>query len=310
LPDYTASCNVELSDLIPPTTTDSCGDILTASLYIGTFPITSEGTTAIVWSFSNAWESITMSQNIIIEDKSAPIPTNATLDDITGQCEVTASSVNAPTAQDTCVGLISATSTTIFPITTQGTTSILWTFDDGHGNTTTQTQNIIIEDTMDPQVSSQDLIVDLQGNSAVSIAAEQLNNGSFDNCGVLTLEIDTTTFTDTGTFAVTLTGTDGAGNYSDSIATVTVIDSMLSSEDVAEENIKLYPVPVAETLFISMPHDLIIEKIEIYDGVGRLVFNYKGSIDKVDLSALSSGLYLVSIGTDRGKLIQNIVVQK
>ena len=64
------------------------------------------------------------------------------------QCS--ASAPTAPTATDNCSGTVTGTTTTSFPVTTQGTTVVTWTFNDGNGNTSTQTQNIVIDDTTAP----------------------------------------------------------------------------------------------------------------------------------------------------------------
>jgi len=71
----------------------------------------------------------------------------ANLPDITVQCELTPP---IPTANG---GTISGTSNVAFPIKIQGTTIVTWTYDDGNGNTVTQTQNIIITDTTAPILS-------------------------------------------------------------------------------------------------------------------------------------------------------------
>ena len=85
---------------------------------------------------------------IYSRDIKAPVAFASSLADVTAQCSVT--SLTAPTATDNCAGTITGTTTTSFPITTQGTTVVTWTFDDGNGNTSTQTQNIIIDDTTPP----------------------------------------------------------------------------------------------------------------------------------------------------------------
>ncbi|HYG50955.1 MAG TPA: choice-of-anchor Q domain-containing protein, partial [Flavobacteriales bacterium] len=78
---------------------------------------------------------------IYIGDILAPVPDMATLPDINAECTATPT---APTATDACVGAITGTTTTTFPITTPGLTVITWTYDDGLGNTSTQTQNVNI----------------------------------------------------------------------------------------------------------------------------------------------------------------------
>ncbi len=39
------------------------------------------------------------------------------------------------------------------PITEQGSQTIIWTYDDGNGNIASQSQNVIIEDTTEPEIS-------------------------------------------------------------------------------------------------------------------------------------------------------------
>ena len=59
------------------------------------------------------------------------------------QCEI--DTLTPPTATDNCSGNLIATTTTTLPITANAT--ITWTFDDGHGNTTQQPQEAIVQDT-------------------------------------------------------------------------------------------------------------------------------------------------------------------
>ncbi|MCF6274735.1 MAG: hypothetical protein L3J05_03120, partial [Robiginitomaculum sp.] len=70
------------------------------------------------------------------------------LSTLTGTCSVY--TPTAPTATDNFEGSITGTTTTIFPITEQGNYSITWTYEDVSGNSSTQTQNIIIEDITAP----------------------------------------------------------------------------------------------------------------------------------------------------------------
>src|SRR5690606_40019904 len=116
-----------------------------------TFPITSQGTTVITWTYEDEnGNTSTQTQNVIIEDTTAPVPTEGTLPNITAQCEVSQSDVATPTATDNCGGTVTVTHDATFPIISQGTTVITWTYEDENGNTSTQTQNVIIEDTTAP----------------------------------------------------------------------------------------------------------------------------------------------------------------
>ncbi|WP_299278985.1 hypothetical protein, partial [uncultured Psychroserpens sp.] len=84
--------------------------------------------------------------NVIIDDTTAPTPDAVSLSDITAECEVT--TLTAPTATDNCGGTVTVSHNATLPISGEGTTTIVtWTYDDGNGNTSTQDQNVIIDDT-------------------------------------------------------------------------------------------------------------------------------------------------------------------
>jgi hypothetical protein len=139
LPDVNNTCSV--SSITPPTATTSCAVVIDGVPDV-TFPITDQGTTVVTWTYDDGnGNSITQLQNVIIEDVTDPIPDLAQLPDLTNQCTVMA--LTPPTATDNCAGVIIGTTTSTAPIQTLGTSIITWTFDDGNGNITTQTQNVI-----------------------------------------------------------------------------------------------------------------------------------------------------------------------
>jgi PQQ-dependent dehydrogenase (s-GDH family) len=74
----------------------------------------------------------------------APVPSVASLPTITDNCSVT---LTAPTATNNCSGTIEGQTTTVFPITTQGNTTVTWTYNYGNGKSVTQTQTVTINST-------------------------------------------------------------------------------------------------------------------------------------------------------------------
>ncbi|POY38061.1 hypothetical protein C3L50_12360, partial [Flavobacterium alvei] len=107
------------------------------------FPITTQGTTIVTWSFNDGnGQIVTADQNVIIDDTVAPV--TPVLANITGQCAVTPT---APTTTDACAGTITGTTLTVFPITNAGTTVITWNFNDGNGQSINVNQNVIIDST-------------------------------------------------------------------------------------------------------------------------------------------------------------------
>lgn len=84
----------------------------------------------------------TFSVVVKVEDKTAPIPNLSTLPTITGNCKTIITTI--PTATDNCVGNIIATTTNPLQYTTPGNYVIVWNYNDGNGNISTQNQNINI----------------------------------------------------------------------------------------------------------------------------------------------------------------------
>ena len=88
--------------------------------------------------------------------------------------------------------------------------------------------NLKHNDLVLPTVSTNDITVYLDNAGKVSIKTSDINNGSFDNCGVDTLYLDKYNFdcTNTGANTVTLTVADINGNQKTKTATVTVLDTI------------------------------------------------------------------------------------
>src|SRR5258705_9823090 len=97
-----------------------------------------------------------------------PVPNVASLPDATGECSATISA--PPTATDNCTGTITGTTTDSLTRNTQGSSIVTWTYDDGNGNTSSQTQNIVVKDTMAP-VPNLASLPDATGECSATISA-------------------------------------------------------------------------------------------------------------------------------------------
>lgn len=139
LTSYSAQC--EFTSLPTPTATDACAGTVYGVPDV-TFPITAQGVTIVTWTYDDgSGNTVSQQQQITLNDIAAPAPDVANLSDYMG-CD--SATPPAPTATDYCVGSINGTPDVTFPITTIGTTVVTWTYDDGHGNSVTQTQNVIV----------------------------------------------------------------------------------------------------------------------------------------------------------------------
>ena len=101
-------------------------------------------------------------------------------------------------------------------------------------------QRYTVEDTENPVANCQDITVYLDGSGNVSITAGDVDNGSTDNYGIVSYDIDVSSFTcaNIGGNTVTLTVTDAAGNSDNCTSTVTVLDTV--SPSAVCQNLTVY----------------------------------------------------------------------
>ena len=147
LPDITA--HNFLSNLTPPTATDACAGTV-SGITKTQLPITKIGETIITWEYNDGNNNLIsiQTQKVIILDKLPPVPMVSKLPNLNSSCSIT--TLSSPKAQDANIGLVNGTHKLSLPITKQGNTKIVWTFDDGLGNTSTQEQIINIKDEEKP----------------------------------------------------------------------------------------------------------------------------------------------------------------
>ena len=88
------------------------------------------------------------------------------------------------------------------------------------------TATITVVDDTPPSAICQDITISLSATGAASITASQIDNGSSDACGILSMTVSPNTFdcSNVGGNSVTLTVTDNNGNVSTCSSTVTVVD--------------------------------------------------------------------------------------
>ncbi|HEY1202109.1 MAG TPA: PKD-like domain-containing protein, partial [Niastella sp.] len=211
LSNVTGECSATAT---APVATDNCEGPITGTT---TDPLTysTQGNFVIHWSFDDGHGNIsTATQNVIVQDVTAPaIPT---LNDVTGECSATAT---APVATDNCVGPITGTTTDPLTYTTQGTHTIHWSFDDGRGNISTATQNVVIEDVTPPAVP---VLTNVTGECSATATAPTTT----DNCsGTITgTTTDALTYSTQGTHVIHWSFDDGNGNISTANQNVVIED--------------------------------------------------------------------------------------
>ena len=206
LADVAGQCSATIA--AAPTTTDNCAGTITGTT---SDPLTrnTQGTSVVTWTFNDGnGNTTTATQNIVVDDTIAPA--TPVLADVTGQCSATIAA--APTTTDNCAGTITGTTSDSLTRNTQGTSVVTWTFNDGNGNTTTATQNIVVHDTTAP-IPDVATLPDVTGQCSATISTPPT---STDNCsGAITgTTTDSLTRTTQGTSVVTWHFNDGNGNES------------------------------------------------------------------------------------------------
>ncbi len=77
------------------------------------------------------------------------------------------------------------------------------------------------------------------------------------------------------------------------------------------KSILIYPNPASDKVFIKTNANLVITNISIYTITGTLVKSiHEFPSQKIDLNALSNGIYFLSINTNKGTLTKKIVMTK
>ena len=208
----------------PPTATDNCGGLLSASTNDQrTYDV--PGTYTVTWTYTDVGgNSVDQVQTVTVSgnDNQAPVPDVATLPTVTGECEV---SVGTPTATDNCAGTVDGTTTDPVTYTAAGTYTVHWTYSDASGNTSTQNQTVVVTDTAAPTIA-------LVGASSITVECHTSFDDpgvtTTDNCAAENVNVTTTgqpNIDQPGTYTVEYTATDSGGNQASVQRTVIVQDT-------------------------------------------------------------------------------------
>ncbi|WP_345373464.1 gliding motility-associated C-terminal domain-containing protein, partial [Algivirga pacifica] len=231
--DASGNATVSVDDLIE-SVSDACGvstKVASQTSFTTAHIGANEVTVTVTDIHGN--ESICTATVTVVDnsDKTAP---EAICQDITveldadGNVSVTADQIDNGSYDSEGEVTLSIDKTT-FDCSHIGTTQVVTlTVTDEAGNTSTCTANVMIEDVTVPTVITQDITVELDAGGNVNITADQIDNGSNDNCGIADKTIDLSDFTcaSVGDHTVTLTVTDESGNTASGTATVTVVDNI------------------------------------------------------------------------------------
>ncbi len=211
-----------------PTVTDNCSVASVTPSFTGPFPV---GTTVVTWTaIDGSGNSSICTQNVIVIDDEAPIALcqNITVQlDATGNTSIVAGDIDNGSSDNCGIATLTASQTT-FDCSNIGANTVTLTVEDIHGNTSTCTATVTVEDNVAPVALCQDIIVQLDAAGNATITGNDIDNGSSDACGIASVTVAPNSFTcgNIGANAVVLTVTDNNGNVSTCNATVTVEDNV------------------------------------------------------------------------------------
>lgn len=285
-----------------PAMTDACGITLTAPTADNgavtattSDPVvyTSQGTFEVIWTFTNANGTISQIQTVTIQDDEDPaVPVLA---NVISSCSA---SPTAPTTTDNCAGTVTGTTTTVFPITTMGTTIVTWTFDDGNGNVVTADQQIMVQDNVTP-VTPPLASLNIACNDTVAKPV------ATDNCAgpVTGTTPDPLFYATPGTYTIHWSFDDGNGNEVTVQQMVVVSCSSVGLDELTASAVVLYPVPASNELFVETA--LIGETAVVYDAQGKHVLqsDLKAGKTALDVSGLVNGVYLLKAGNSSTRFV-------
>ena len=80
----------------------------------------------------------------------------------------------------------------------------------------------------------------------------------------------------------------------------------LSTSDFDLSNIRIYPNPSSNLIFLKSENDLI-EKIELINSIGQISKSFISDFKTLDVSDLSAGIYIMRIYADNGVLNEKII---
>lgn len=239
---------------------DACG-IATTVLDITTFTCANVGANTVTLTVTDVnGNSASQTAIVTVQDVTPPtvITQNITVQlDATGNVTITPAQIDNGSTDACGIGTMALDSTTFNCSNIGGVNTVTLTVRDVNGNVSTGTAVVSIEDTTAPVVLTQNITVPLNAAGTATITPTQIDNGSSDTCGGVSLSLDVTAFdcSDVGTNTVTLTATDANGNTATGTAIVTIVDTI---------------APVVITQDITVPLDatgnIIITPAQIDNG--------------------------------------------
>ncbi|MEZ5022235.1 MAG: HYR domain-containing protein [Chitinophagales bacterium] len=163
---------------------DACG-IASLSLDVTSFDCSNVGANTVELTVTDNNTNVsTCTATVTVEDNVAPVAVcqDATVElDINGNAVIVNSDINNG-SNDACGIASLSLDVTSFDCSNVGLNAVVLTVTDNNSNVSTCSATVTVEDNISPNALCQDITVQLDVNGQVSIVADNINNGSTDNC--------------------------------------------------------------------------------------------------------------------------------
>ena len=179
-----------------PTASDNCSvSTLTSTHTSGTvFPV---GTTTVTYTATDVnGNSATSSFTVTVIDNTNPVVNvqSITLNlTAAGTGTITAAQINNGSTDNCGIASVVLTKAN-FTCADLGTQTVTLTVTDIHGNSASANATVLVKDVTPPTVLTKNITVNLDASGNASITAAQVDNGSSDVCGPVTLSVSPSTF--------------------------------------------------------------------------------------------------------------------
>lgn len=166
-------------------------------------------------------------------------------------------------------------------------------------------------DTQAPTVRAAGFAINLV-NGQATIQPEDVDGGSYDNCGDVSLALDKSSFTcaNVGLNPVTLIVTDKHGNVARQAFDILVRgDGTCTTPAITGDQLNVYPNPVVNSVRLRISDLTTGALVTVYNGQGtRVLTQALASTDQsIDLSALPTGVYLLKVNTGSQVITQRVI---
>jgi hypothetical protein len=227
---------------------------------------------------------------------------------------------NAPTATDNCLGIgggfaltSGLASGSVFP---EGTTTNMYTYTDGQGNTGSCTFEVTV---LSPLTAKVDTVVNDIANQNIGSIHISVNGSLspyhfhwLENGNAIPDSTQNLTGIGAGSYTLIVTDANGCTTQIDTIKVKSLVAT--NNPDWISE-VGIFPNPTTGQLTVIFPDQLVGKEVQVsaFDQTGRRVFEQISARDKalhLDLTGFAEGMYFLQIRLDQSQVVRKIVLTR